>query len=71
MVLPGHGMIQGDEPLVLHLFHPAVPFRRFQRRKGDAAAGEHGLSRRADYIAAHGANIEFVPQHVGRAVLIA
>lgn len=40
----------------------------FQRRQGDAAAGNHGWAHRLENIAADGADIELAFEHVGGAV---
>ena len=73
-MLLGHGMVDGDEMLILHAFHRdamlLILIFRFQRRQGDAAAADHRRTHAMNRIAANGTDIEFPPQHIGRDILI-
>ena len=70
-----HGVVQGDEELVLHPLHGQLMmlvgilgFGDVQRRQGDAAAAHHSLSGGVEHIAAEGADVEFAAKQVGGAV---
>lgn len=69
-----HGMVDGDEMLVLHVLDGhrmvIVCFFRFQGGQRDAAAADHSVSQRVDDIAADGADIELAPQHIGASILV-
>ena len=67
-----HGVVQGDEELVLHPLHGQLMmlvgilgFGDVQRRQGDAAAAHHSLSGGVEHIAAERADVELAPQQVG------
>ena len=68
----GHGMVNGDKMLILHLFNSQqviiVRFFRFQRRQRDAAAADNRVAKAVNGIAADGAYIEFAPQHIAGGV---
>lgn len=67
-----HWVINGDVILVLDVLDAGgvgvVGRFRFQRRQGDAAAGNHGWAHGLKNVAADGANIELAFEHVGGAV---
>ena len=67
-----HGVVQGDEELVLHPLHGQLMmlvgilgFGDVQRRQGDAATAHHGLPGGVEHIAAERADVELAPQQVG------
>ena len=72
VVVFGHGVGQGYEKFVLHRLDRRLVFLvkgfRFQRRKRDAAAGEHGVPCGMDHVAADGTDVERGPQQIGRPV---
>lgn len=74
MMLLCHGMGGGDIQLMLHVlilnFMSFIRFLCLQRRKGNAAAGYHSLSRRMQDIAADRTDINGRPQDIGCAVCI-
>ena len=75
VVLPGHGMGQGDKQLIFHGFHLGkvrlLRLLRLQCRQGNAAAGNHGFSGGPQHIAADRADIKPGPQNIGALVLVA
>ena len=68
-MLFGHGMVDGEKVLVLHIFNgDGMVFVRFfclQCRQCNAAATDHRVSQTVDGIAADRADIELGPQHIG------
>lgn len=67
-----HGVIDGNVVFVLDVLDAGgvgvIGRFGFQRRQGDAAAGNHGWAHGLKNIAADGANIELAFEHVGGAV---
>lgn len=67
-----HWVINGDVILVLDVLDAGgvgvVGRFRFQRRQGDAAAGNHGWAHGLKNIAADGADVELAFEHVGGTV---
>ena len=65
----GHGVGDGDEMLIFHILHgdgvTVVRVFRLQRRQGNTAAADTGVSGSVDDIAADGADVELAPQHIG------
>ena len=63
MMRLGHGMVDGDEMLILHIFDGYgvgfIGILRFQRRQGDPAAADHGAAHGVDGIAADGTDVKF------------
>lgn len=74
VVLLGHGVINGDVILVLDVLDAGgvgvIRRFRFQRRQGDATAGNHGRAHGLEHVAADGANIKLAFEHVGGAVCV-
>lgn len=72
VVLLGHGVINGDVILVLDVLDAGgvgvIGRFRFQRRQGDATAGNHGWAHGLKNVAADGADVELAFEHVGGAV---
>ena len=70
-----HGVVDGDEMLVLHIFDGQrmvfVRLFRLQRRERDAATADHRISQCVDGIAADGADVELAAQHIGGNVFVA
>jgi hypothetical protein len=67
-----HGVIDGNVVFVFDVLDcggvGVVGRFRFQRRQGDAAAGNHGWAHGLKNIAADGADVELAFEHVGGAV---
>lgn len=67
-----HGVIDGNVVFIFDVLDcggvGVVGRFRFQRRQGDAAAGNHGWAHGLKNVAADGANIELAFEHVGGAV---
>ena len=65
----GHGVGDGNEMLVLHVFDEnavfALRFFRFQRRQSDAAAADQSAAGAVEDIAAERTNIKLPPEHIG------
>lgn len=72
VVLLGHGVIDGNVVFIFDVLDcggvGVVGRFRFQRRQGDAAAGNHGRAQGLENVAADWANIELAFEHVGGAV---
>ena len=64
-----HRMVDGNKMLVLHILNSnaVVIIGRFcfQRRQGNAAAADQGITGGVEKIAAKGTDIESTPQHIG------
>ena len=73
-MLLGHGMVDRDKLLVLHLLNGKhmvfVRFLRFQRRQSDAAAADQGVSGTVDHIAAERTDIKLSSEHIGRNISV-
>ena len=73
-MLLGHGVMDGDEMLVLHIFNGngvvLIGLLRFQRRQADAAAADHRTAGAVDDITTEGADTELAPQQIGRDVSV-
>lgn len=69
-----HGVIDGNVVFIFDVLDcggvGVVGRFRFQRRQGDAAAGNHGWAHGLEHVAADGANIELAFEHVGGAVCV-
>ena len=67
-----HGVIDGNVVFIFDVLDcggvGVVGRFRFQRRQGDAAAGNHGWAHGLENVAADGANIELAFEHVGGTV---
>lgn len=74
VVLLGHGVIDGNVVFIFDVLDcggvGVVGRFRFQRRQGDAAAGNHGWAHGLKNIAADGTDIELAFEHVGGAVCV-
>lgn len=72
VVLLGHGVIDGNVVFVFDVLDcgdvGVVGRFRFQRRQGDAAAGNHGWTHGLKNVATDGADVKLAFEHVGGAV---
>ena len=73
-MLLGHGVMDGDEVLVLHILHGngvvIVRILGLQRGQGHAAAAHHRVSGAVEDVAADGADVELAPAQIGGDVAV-
>ena len=64
-----HGMMDGDEMLILHIpdghHMRIIGIFRFQRRQCNAAAADDGITQSIDGVSADGTDTELGAKHIG------